>query len=121
MAAYFCQQSTLKKEVLLMKLSQKQAFSIGRGFKKISNGIGSFHYSNWDTLSRSERRELHELERRLFDYSSDLIIDIVGTDLSEVSYHLKDSGSLERQNPKQVIENILHMQDTYLVEYLYEE
>jgi hypothetical protein len=53
-------------------LSSQDLFNLSKSFHGLSGALGDYRYSNWDTLTPSQRDKLEDMQWTLLNTSSDL-------------------------------------------------
>ncbi|MDF3928133.1 MULTISPECIES: hypothetical protein [Pseudomonas] len=54
------------------KLPEQDLFELAKAFHSLSNEIGNYRFSNWNSLTSAQRNDLEAMEWTLFNTSSDL-------------------------------------------------
>ena len=66
-----------------MPLTAEEAFELSKQFRDLANTLADFRFSNWATLTPTQRRDIEDEEWSLINASSDMITKAVGLALEE--------------------------------------
>jgi hypothetical protein len=70
------------------KITSQEALDLAKLFKEAALALGQFQLSQWDSLSKNERRRLTDDEYTLLDHSQNLITYAVGVMLDDAQASL---------------------------------
>ncbi len=88
-----------------MPLTTEEAFELSKQFRDLANTLADYRFSNWDTLTATQRRDIEDEEWSLINSSSDMTTKAVGLALedSETSFSsVKKSISKARKTIKKL-------------------
>ena len=74
----------------MTKLSKQDAIALAKLFKEAALALGNFQLDNWESLSKSERRDLTDEEYSLLDHSQNLVTYAVGVMLDDAQTSLEE-------------------------------
>jgi len=72
-----------------MALTAQEAFDLSKQFRDLAITLGNHRFSNWQTLTPTQRRDIEDEEWSLINASSDMITKAVGLALDESKSSLK--------------------------------
>ena len=72
-----------------MALTAQEAFDLSKQFRDLAITLGNYRFSNWQTLTPAQRRDIEDEEWSLINASSDMITKAVGLALDESKSSLK--------------------------------
>ena len=64
-------------------LTAEDAFELSKQFRDLSINLGNYRFTNWNTLTPTQRRDLEDEEWSLLNSSSDMTTKAVGLALEE--------------------------------------
>ena len=72
-----------------MALTAQEAFDLSKQFRDFAIALGNYRFTNWQSLTPTQRRDIEDKEWSLINASSDMITKAVGLALeeSEASVH----------------------------------
>ena len=66
-----------------MALTAQEAFDLSKQFRDFAIALGNYRFTNWQSLTRTQRRDIEDEEWSLINASSDMITKAVGLALEE--------------------------------------
>ena len=66
-----------------MPLTSADALELSKQFRELANDLSNYRFSNWQTLTPTQRRDLEDEEWSLLNAASDMITKAVGLALEE--------------------------------------
>ena len=72
-----------------MALSAQEAFDLSKQFRDFAIALGNYRFTNWQSLTSTQRRDIEDEEWSLINASSDMITKAVGLALDESKSSIK--------------------------------
>lgn len=72
-----------------MPLTAQEAFDLSKQFRNFAIALGNYRFTNWQSLTPTQRRDLEDEEWSLINASSDMITKAVGLALDESKSSIK--------------------------------
>lgn len=66
-----------------MPLTSTEALELSKQFRDLANDIGNYRFSNWSSLTPTQKRDLEDEEWSLLNAASDMTTKAVGLTLDE--------------------------------------
>ena len=66
-----------------MALTAQEAFDLSKQFRDFAVALGNYRFTNWQSLTPTQRRDIEDEEWSLINASSDMITKAVGLALEE--------------------------------------
>jgi len=66
-----------------MPLTSTEALELSKQFRDLANDLGNYRFSNWSTLTPTQKRDLEDEEWSLINAASDMTTKAVGLALEE--------------------------------------
>jgi phosphomevalonate kinase len=72
-----------------MALTAQEAFDLSKQFRDFAIALGNYRFSNWQSLTLTQKRDIEDEEWSLINASSDMITKAVGLALDESKSSIK--------------------------------
>ena len=66
-----------------MPLTSSDALELSKQFRELANDLGNYRFSNWSTLTATQKRDLEDEEWSLLNAASDMTTKAIGLALEE--------------------------------------